>query len=347
MGRDDGGQTIAARLFERGAQAPHGELQGCLPIDGLPFAVMPDHRRGQPVRTVEALVGEPVLVGQPAFVDRFVLERQHAHHLVLGDLDNEIAAERIVRRYGFAPFELPGARLVTERFRGECADRAHIDHVARKLGGHRVTQEGHDFGVLAAASHPQLHHPGNLDSEAHATRAVDAAGHLFAGDQRPERFVEHHALGLGIARVGGAVTYRQILQLAFAALVANGAVERVIDQQELHHPFLRVDRLLRMGPDFHSLADGRGARGKRLGRLLDLHEAHPAVGRDGKLLVPTEVRHIDAELVRSIHDGAAGGHFDLLAVDFEIHQHCASIRGKPAPGTAGDRCDAGIHPGSA
>ncbi len=43
---------------------------------------------------------------------------------------------------------------------------------------------------------------------------------------------------------GPAITDREVLQLAFAALVADRAIERVVDQQELHHRFLRLLGLL-------------------------------------------------------------------------------------------------------
>ena len=47
-----------------------------------------------------------------------------------------------------------------------------------------------------------------------------------------------------VARADAAVADREVLQLALAALVADRAVERMVDQQELHHALLRLDRLL-------------------------------------------------------------------------------------------------------
>src|SRR5881392_3920939 len=46
-----------------------------------------------------------------------------------------------------------------------------------------------------------------------------------------------------IARGRAAVTDREILQLAFAALVADRTVERMVDQQELHDALLGLERL--------------------------------------------------------------------------------------------------------
>src|SRR5690606_41312905 len=68
------------------------------------------------------------------------------------------------------------------------------------------------------------------------------------------------------------ISHGEVLQLALPALVADGAVERVVDEQELHHPLLRLDRRVRVHEDLHALGGGRGARRQRLGRLLDLHE---------------------------------------------------------------------------
>ena len=49
-------------------------------------------RLGQAVGRIQAFIGEAVLVGQPAFVDHLVVERQHAHHPVLLDLDHQVGA---------------------------------------------------------------------------------------------------------------------------------------------------------------------------------------------------------------------------------------------------------------
>ena len=69
---------------------------------------------------------------------------------------------------------------------------------------------------------------------------MDAAGHVRL-HQRAKVLVLDHALALGEAGNGTAVTHRQVLQLALAALVANRAVQRVVDQQEFHHAVLGVD----------------------------------------------------------------------------------------------------------
>ena len=48
----------------------------------------------------------------------------------------------------------------------------------------------------------------------------------------------------------------EVLQRALAALVADRAVERVIDQQELEHAGARLDDVGGRGRDDHAVADG-------------------------------------------------------------------------------------------
>ena len=316
--RADGAGAV---LCLHALQGARHVLERDAPVDLLPGAVLLEHRARQAIGRVDALVGEAVAVRQPALVDRLVLQRQHAQHAVILDLHDEVRAEAVVAADRLAPRQLPGAGGVAERLARQRADRTEVDHVAGDLGIDRGVDERQDLRVLAAPGHAEFHDPGDLLAEAHATRAVDAAAHLLGGNQRAEVLVKDDALGLVVARGRAAVADRQILQLALAALVADRAVERVIDQQEFHHRLLRLPRLGRDRAHDHAVGDRRGAGRHRLGRLLDLDQAHAAVGRDRQLLVVAEVRHVDVERIRGLHDHAALGHRDLLAVDFELDCH--------------------------
>ena len=77
-----------------------------------------------------------------------------------------------------------------------------------------------------------------------------------------------------------AVTDRELLQLALAALVADRTVERVVDEQKLHRPLLRLEGLRRTRKDLHALGHGRCAGRQRLWHLLHLDQTHAAIGRD-------------------------------------------------------------------
>ncbi|MCY1501637.1 hypothetical protein D9M68_357180 [compost metagenome] len=310
-------------------------LERRLPVDLLPLAALLQHGLRQAFRAVERFVRETVAVGDPAFVDVFVLERHHAHHAVVLDLDDQVGTGGIVRAHRLAARQFPGAGAVAERLARERADRADVDHVARQLGVDRVAEEGFDFGVLAAVRHAELHHAGHFLAETDAARAMDAAAHFFHADQRADVLVEHDALFFFVARRRTAVADGQVLQLAFAALVADGAIQRVVDQQELHDGLLGLDGLVALGANDHALRDGRGAGRHRLGRLFHVDQAHAAVGRDAEFLVIAEVRNVGARLFGRMHHHAAFGHFDLLAVEFDFDHVCVSSRTQALTGAVG------------
>jgi hypothetical protein len=84
-----------------------------------------------------------------------------------------------------------------------------------------------------------------------APRALDAT--LFIEvDQiaQWDVFVEMDFVGIIHTAYAGSMRHRQILQGAFAAFVADGTVEGVTGQQELHDVFTRVGHLLRIGTDY-------------------------------------------------------------------------------------------------
>ena len=79
---------------------------------------------------IQAFVGETVAVGQPAFVNRFVFQRQDAADGMVFGLHNQIAAQSVMGGNGFAAVQLPSTRVETERFAGQRADGTQIDDVA-------------------------------------------------------------------------------------------------------------------------------------------------------------------------------------------------------------------------
>ena len=160
------------------AQRVRGVIEGDVPIDLLPFAALLHHGFGQSVGGTQALVGETLLVREPALVDVVVLQRQHAHHLVVLGLHDQVAAQRIVGAHRLAARELPGAGREAEGLGGQRADRAEVDDVAGKFGVDGLADERHHLGALAAIGLAEFHEAGDLGGEADTARAVDAAGHV-------------------------------------------------------------------------------------------------------------------------------------------------------------------------
>jgi len=298
----------------------------CLPINLFPFAALLEHRLCQSVCTVQRFVRKTVSVGYPAFIHRFVFERDHAHDTVVFDLNHQIRASGIMRTDRTAPRHFPRACAVAEWLAGQSANRANINHVARQLGIDGFADECLDFRVLAAMGHAKLHRAGNFLSKANAPCAVNATAHLFHRHQWTHVLVGHHAFLFFVSRGTSAVAHRQVLQLALAALIADRAVEGVVDQQKLHHRLLGFDRLVGLRSHDHALCDRCRASRHWLGCFFYLNQAHTAAGSDGQLLVIAEMRHVNARLFGCVHDHATRRHFYFFAVKFDFNHGVSRIQ---------------------
>jgi len=87
-----------------------------------------------------------------------------------------------------------------------------------------------------------------------------------------------------------------ILEPAFPRLVTDGAVQRVIDQEELHDTPSSLQDLRALCLDHHSVSDPGIAGDLELGHLFDLHQTHAAVAGNGELWVIAVVGDIDSRL---------------------------------------------------
>ena len=260
-----------------------------------------------------------------------------ARHVALGDgelalverADDRIRAER--GRQGRGRGFLGLGIEEVERGRVKAADLLAHEVVVLRGGG-------------AAASALQVHEHVARDflAEAHAALAQDAtlAVQQDLGGQA-QRLLEG---ALGVREAGLAAALRQclVLQGALAALVADRAVQRVVDEQELHDAALgAVDNLGGvLGLDDHARGDGLRTRGLGLGHEAqlarvpvghaDLHEALAACGHRGQQRVVTETRDPNAGLLgRADHERALGDR-NLNVVDGDV-DHVGRVAHRPPP----------------
>jgi hypothetical protein len=248
------------------------------------------------------------LVGDPPRVHVHVGARLDAVHLAVVVLDEEVVAARGEavdrRRLGQEPHALLEQELLVE----QRAHRAQVDHVAGQRVVERLAREDVDHLAVAAAVDHQLVGAGHLAREAHAARAHDASV-AVEEDARPDVLLRVLDLLLEEAALPAAVLVGVVLQVALAGLVADGAVDRVVDQQELHHRLLVGDGAGAVGVDDHAVGAVRLAgrlelrhRLERAGlrvRGPDLGEADPAAGRDRHRRVVAVVR--DLHVVAQCH----------------------------------------------
>src|SRR5205085_3860235 len=158
--------------------------------------------------------------------------RPIAKDLSVAMSDEDVAADVAAVAYGVGGLEVPHSRFEAELARGQRAGRTDVRHAR----GHPVIQrragENADLGRCAAFEEGELVRLGDFGAETDASRAVDAAIHVL-DDVRPDRGAIHAGIGaleFAVARLDRSVIERVVLQRTLTGLVADWAVERMINE---------------------------------------------------------------------------------------------------------------------
>ena len=322
LGRGEDPDLLGPVAPERGAERGECRIPGGR--DGA--TRFPGGRRGEPGLVVDPAEAVAARVADPPLVDLGILARlDPGHPLALVvmrapaarvDLDIAPAGAAIAHRLGRV--EVPDAHLEPEVAVGERAHRADVDHVARVLVLEGLAGEEADLGVIPAVEDAELAGARDLVAEPDAARAQDAALRV-EDDMRPQR----HGLGLvhllvGHPRIVEAVAHVVDLQPALARLVADRAVERVVDQVELHDGAPRLHDPLRLRVDDHAVGHRHVAADLGARHLVDVHHAQPALPGDAEPGVIAVVGHLGPGLFRRLEDARARGDLDLHPVDRQL-----------------------------
>ena len=124
-------------------------------------------------------------------------------------------------------------------------------------------------------------------------------------------------------RLGGAVGERHVLQFAFAAGIADRAIERMVAEQQFQHRLAGLLDLVALGGDDHAFADHRGAGGLQLGHLLDFDQAHAACALQGQVRGSSRKKEPQCRpTLAGFNEQSARGGWRLLAVDREVYRGC-------------------------
>src|SRR4051794_40324524 len=319
-----------------GAQTLGDLCERFLPTDLGPVL---QPRPGDPLRRVKHLEAVAAAVAEPAVVDLGVVAGQHPFHLLVADGEADVALARADRADRAGVLDVPGPGAEAVGVVGQRPDRADVGDVALERGDVGTVVEGADVGAVAALQQLQLGVFGDLLAEADAAVAEDAALAVDRDQRRELDRLLEVALFVNHPAFAGAPAVGDVLQRAFAALVADGAVERVVDEEELDHRALGVFDLLGAGVDDHAVADRGRAGGLQFRDPLDLDQAHPAgADRVAEFRLVTEDRDLDVALAGGVveHLSLAGG--DLTTVDDDRHlfglAHVAAPRVSAGPCTA-------------
>ena len=114
---------------------------------------------------------------------------------------------------------------------------------------------GSENSVTAAIDKAEHVILGNFLTETNATRAENAAFVIECNarsDFHPFRFFDFI---FQKTRIGAAIFDAKFLQSTFPSLIADGTVERMINQQKLHHPPTALLGQRRIGANAHSFGN--------------------------------------------------------------------------------------------
>ncbi len=115
----------------------------------------------------------------------------------------------------------------------------------------------------------------------------------------------------------GAVLEGHVLQFALAAGIADGAVERMVAEEQFDGGLARLRDLRRFGDEDLAFGDGGGAGGLQLGNFFLAHDAHAAGGLQREAGIVAEGRDLDAGLAAGVNEQRARGSGELFSVDCE------------------------------
>src|SRR4029453_2231924 len=274
----------------------------------------------------QALGEEAAVIAEPVVVDRRVQARQEPVDDLFLRLDRRVAADVAAGAHRLRLREVPDAAAEPELLQRQRSDRADVRGAARPVVRQRAAVVRPDERAASAIEERQLGGARDLLAEADAARALDAPRHVGDDVRADHRAVEGRELALlfVVLRKLLAVAEGVVLEGALAGLVADRAVQRVVDQQELHRRRAGASDFLGRRLDRETVLQGHRASGLDLGHALDFDQAHAALADDREARVEAEVGDVDARALGGIDQVDVLGHLDRPPV--EDHRECVLLR---------------------
>lgn len=268
-----------------------------------------------------------------------VFSRRYAVNVPAVHPGNRFAAAFVAVAVSVHGTEKPNPAFESECAVGQRTHRAHVYDIAAELAVDGFLDKGADLRVITAVEYAVYTLRAELLRRKHASEAHDAARHVQF-DVWPDVYLLECAPFELIASAGFSVLESEVLQVALARLVADGAVEWVVDEQEFRDSGAGLhDRCVAFAGDLHAIHDhclagshefGHGAR-VFFRAFGDAHETGAALAARAfeRGVVAHGWRHeIAADLPGRIEDSSAFCDFDGLSVygDFwHIILQCSSL----------------------
>ena len=283
-----------------------------LPIGRCLFNSTPNFRRRHALRVMHVLKAEPTLVANPPVVHIRIKTRPKPVDPFIGMIDPDRAAGGAPAADRRRLAQLPDAALEQEVLVQQASHRAEIDDVALQGVIQRQAGENVDFAPRASIDNAQLIRTRYLIREPNTARAHHATV-LIQQRFRPDVLLRVLELRLHHTRLRLAEPETVVLKVAFARLVADRTIQRVVKQIKLHAILLTVPDLLRVEPNHQALTDRRLARGDQLGGPahlpglgvghLHFHQAKSARGHHAQARMVAVVRHFPPGLQGRLQHG--------------------------------------------
>ena len=311
-------RLAAVRLFDP-AGLLGNELQRLFPGGLHQGAVFADQGMREPFGMAGGVKAEEPLGAEIAVVASGAVGGVDLDQLIGLGLDGDLAAVAAIAADRLGAFQHPGPVFIHGQAAGDGADRADLHAAAAEFAIQWMGAEVFDLRHGSAADRSERLHVHDFIAVADAAEALHATIHLRF-DQRAEVFFLENALRFGEPARRCGVLMGEVLQVALPALVADGAVQRMIRENEFQHGFMGVVHDGRGGADAHALGDRCAAGRLELGHLFHFHQTHAAVGVRLELGVIAEVRNHRANTPRGLDQQRAFRHTDGVPID--RHPNC-------------------------
>ena len=305
----------AGAALPRLRQARGHEVERLVPGRLHQLSVLADQRTRQAVLGVQPLEAELAEVAEPDVVQVRRLPRAHARDGLVAYVQPDRAPQAAVVADRGHRVVVPGPGLEAIGAAGQRADGTDGDRVADELGAHRLGERRVDLGLEPALEALQRIVAGDDLTEAHAAPAEDAAFAVQHQHRSQRDRLGEVALQFDEPAAAGAVGEGLVLQRALPALVADGTVQRVVDQEELQVSLLGPPHVRRRRGDDHALFRDQRAGGLQPRHLLHADETLPAGAQRRHAVQVAEDGDVDAGLLRRMPDRGAAGHRDGAPVD--------------------------------
>ena len=283
---------------------------------------------------------EPPLIAHEAPLSLWVLTWLQAIEDVFVLIDADAATRAATGADTVLRVQPPDALFVQEVFAAQCADGAQIHDVACQLVIAGIAGENIDLFVGSAADDLQFGSATDFTSKPDTSRAHNTA----IGEQR-DLIADVVLIRLDVLRflqaaVTSTVFVAVILQTAFARLITDGTIQRMIEQQVFQSCLLGGLYLFAVRNDHRAvfnrcLATGEQLRlhGNRAVGLLVAHfdEAHAATGDHRQIVVIAVVRNLNPRSLGRLNavQPLGGTDFDRLIVDDDCwHRWRAGLKGQ-------------------